>query len=107
MNASVRNFLNRFIDEFILTGISVESIILFGSQASGCAVASSDIDIAVVSRTELSPAERGVFLNLAPCIDPRYDVDIFFTGPEHIENADKVLDTNYHIKRDGVVLWPR
>ena len=48
MQNGVQNFLEAYKKRFTSLNITVDSLILFGSQAKGTAKVSSDIDIAVV-----------------------------------------------------------
>jgi len=106
MRQEITLFLKKYIDEFKLLDIKgVEAIILFGSQARGTARVSSDIDIAIVMEESLTPRLRGMLLSLGEDVDPRFEVNLFFTTQKALDSATKVLNTNTHIKKEGVVLW--
>ncbi|MCL2574729.1 MAG: nucleotidyltransferase domain-containing protein [Defluviitaleaceae bacterium] len=55
----MKDFLGRYLELFNASNINVDSIILFGSQARGTAMVSSDIDISVVMKESLSSQDRG------------------------------------------------
>jgi len=103
----IQNFLNDFVSKFEETGIRINSLVLFGSQARGTAVLSSDIDIAVVMDAPLSSQERGELRGIGEDIDFRINVDLFFTTRDALDNASGTFDTNKYIRDEGVVLWPR
>ena len=107
MRPYIKEFLDKFVDRFEQLGIEVDSLILFGSQARGTAVVSSDIDIAVVMNESLCHLQRGILHELGERIEDWADVDLFFTTPEALKVATSELDTNRYIRDEGVVLWPR
>ena len=106
MREEVKIFLSNYVDAFKVLNVEIHSLILFGSQARGTATISSDIDIAVVSKNALASFVRGQLRCLGDDINPMLDVNLFFTTPEALENADEELDTNKYIKEEGVELWP-
>ena len=105
MRVEIQNFLKEYVKKFEELNININSLILFGSQAKGTATISSDIDIAVVMDENLSPRIRGELLCLADEVDMRYDVNLFFTTKNALENATGHFDTNKYIKEEGVILW--
>jgi len=107
MRPFIQDFLCKFVAKFEETGIHIDSLILFGSQAKGTAVLSSDVDIAVVMDAPLSSQQRGELRGLGEDIDFRINVDLFFTTRDALNKASGVFDTNKYIRDEGVVLWPR
>jgi len=105
VKSCVSTFLEAYKERFSLLGITVDALILFGSQAKGTAKISSDIDIAVVTHHPLSPYERGKILSLSEEIDPRFETNLFFTTRTAIENGKGIFDTNKYIREEGVLLW--
>ncbi|MCL2364587.1 MAG: nucleotidyltransferase domain-containing protein [Defluviitaleaceae bacterium] len=82
----------------------IRSIILFGSEARGEAHLASDIDIALVSDEPLTRAQRLAFTTT---LDDGYpEVRVINTLTAHL-NTDKILDVNYHIKREGLIIYER
>jgi len=105
MRPEISDFLNEYIRRFKALNSNVDSLILFGSQARGTATIVSDIDIAVVTSGTLHPRTRGELMCLADEMDCQFDVNLFFTTRDNIENASEFFDTNSHIKKEGVILW--
>ena len=105
MRPEIRRFLDEYVNQFAKLNIDVNSLILFGSQARGTATISSDIDIAVVMDHALHPRQRGELLSLGDEIDTRFDVNLFFTTKNALDNATGDFDTNKYINEEGVVLW--
>jgi len=106
MRKEIAEFLDEYILQFKKLDIkNVESIVLFGSQARGTAKVSSDIDIAVVMTESLNSYDRGRVLSIADDVDMRFETNLFFTTRHAVDNACRHLDTNTHIKNEGVVLW--
>ncbi|MCL2349891.1 MAG: nucleotidyltransferase domain-containing protein [Defluviitaleaceae bacterium] len=106
MRAYVREFLDRFVENFAELGIETSSLVLFGSHAKGTAKLSSDIDIAVVESVPLTSLERGILRGIGEEIDERIEVNLFFTTPQALQDAKDVFDTNMYIRDEGLVLWP-
>jgi len=105
MRPDVKQYLNEYIKQFERLDISINALVLFGSQARGTATISSDIDIAVVMGENLTPLDRGKLLSLGDEVDMRFETNLFFTTREAVEKATGDFDTNKYIKEEGVVLW--
>jgi len=105
MRIEVSQFLDEYVRSFSNLNIDVNSLVLFGSQARNTATISSDIDIAVVMNEDLSHRCRGQLLSLGDEIDPRFDVNLFFTTKSALECATNGLDTNKNIREEGIILW--
>jgi len=105
MRDDVKCFVDKYVRRFNKLEIPACSLILFGSQARGTATICSDIDIAVVMDGDLSPKQRGALLNLADEIDPRQNVNLFFTKSTALEKPEGTFNTNKYIKEEGIVLW--
>ena len=107
MKTYIKEFLENYIAKFEEMKIEIDSLILFGSQARGDAILSSDVDIAVVMKTPLTSEERGSLRCLGEDIDDSIETNLFFTTRQAIEDSARIFDTNKYIKEEGVVLWPR
>ena len=82
----------------------IRSVILFGSEARGEATLTSDIDIALVSDEPLTRAQRLAF---AHALDDGYpEVCVINTLTAHLD-TEKFLDVDYHIKREGLLVYER
>ena len=87
----------------------IHSIILFGSYARGDHTVRSDVDLALV----LMPGSyrkintKATLTNLLT--DTLHDVEIncFVTTDEKLQNTITAKDTNYHIRKEGQLLWMR
>jgi predicted nucleotidyltransferase len=67
----------------IVTRFDPETIILFGSHASGTASVESDVDLMVVMETPVSEAEQAV--RICQAIDYRFGLDLLVRTPETLE----------------------
>jgi len=105
MRAEVKQFLDEYVSNFSKLNADVNSLMLFGSQARNTATITSDIDIAIIMNEDLSPQSRGQLLSLGDEIDHRFDVNLFFTTKSALECAKSNLDTNKHIREEGIILW--
>jgi len=83
----------------------IRYILLFGSEARGEATLTSDVDIALVSDEPLSRAERLAFSEVLEDIHFP-EVNVINTCIASL-NTDRFMDVNYHIKREGVVIYER
>ena len=86
---------------------NISMIILYGSVARGSATKESDIDIAIVVRSEIDDATKKRFLSWAADMDIRYErvfsiVDILEGNMKKWEN---VLPYYQNAKKEGIVLW--
>ena len=86
---------------------NISMIILYGSVARGSANKESDIDIAIVVRSQMDDATKRRFLNWAADMDIRYErvfsiVDILEGNMKKWEN---VLPYYQNVKKEGIVLW--
>lgn len=86
---------------------NITMIILYGSAARGDATEESDIDIAIVVRSQMDDATKRRFLSWAADMDIRYErvfsiVDILEGNMKKWEN---VLPYYQNVKKEGIVLW--
>ncbi|MCI8541886.1 nucleotidyltransferase domain-containing protein [Acetatifactor aquisgranensis] len=86
---------------------NISMIILYGSAARGNATQESDIDIAIVVRSQMDDATRRRFLSWAADMDIRYErvfsiVDIQETNMKKWED---VLPFYKNVKKEGIILW--
>ena len=86
---------------------NISMIILYGSAARGNATQESDIDIAIVVRSQMDDATRRRFLSWAAYMDIRYErvfsiVDIQETNMKKWED---VLPFYKNVKKEGIILW--
>jgi len=105
MRPHVKEYLDEFVNQFEQLNFDIDSLILFGSQARGTAILSSDIDIAVVMDKHLSPRERGTLRGLGNEIDMRIELNLFFTTQQALNSATDIFNTNKYIRDEGVILW--
>lgn len=101
----IKEYLTQYIQQFEQMDVAVSAVILFGSHARGEGMVSSDVDLAMVLRSPLTRREQGLLRSLGDDIDERIDTNLFFTTPEALEMAHSDLDTNSHIKKEGIVIW--
>ena len=86
---------------------NISMIILYGSAARGNATQESDVDIAIVVRSQMDDATRRRFLSWAADMDIRYErvfsiVDIQETNMKKWED---VLPFYKNVKKEGIILW--
>ena len=88
-------------------GNNISMIILYGSVARGNAAEESDVDIAIVVRSQMDDGTKRRFLSWAADMDIRYErvfsiVDIQESNMSKWEDA---LPFYRNIKKEGIVLW--
>ena len=88
-------------------GNNISMIILYGSAARGDATEESDIDIAIVVKSQMDDTTKRRFLSWAADMDIRYErvfsiVDIQETNMKKWED---VLPFYRNVKKEGIVLW--
>lgn len=86
---------------------NISMIILYGSVARGDATQESDIDIAIIVRSQMDDAAKRRFLSWTADMDIRYErvfsiVDIQETNMKKWED---VLPFYKNVKKEGIVLW--
>jgi len=80
----------------------IRRIVLFGSEARGEATLTSDIDIALISDVPLTRPQRLAF---TATLDDGYpEIRVINTLSANLD-TDKYLDVNYHIKREGLLIY--
>ncbi|MCL1787466.1 MAG: nucleotidyltransferase domain-containing protein [Defluviitaleaceae bacterium] len=82
----------------------IESVMLFGSYAKGESTATSDLDFAVVSHRP-EDVDRGRIRYAVEDYD--IECDFVYTTVDKISHPTGVLDVNYSIKQEGILLWRR
>jgi predicted nucleotidyltransferase len=83
----------------------IRRIVLFGSEARGEAVLTSDVDIALISDEPLSRSERLAFLHKIENESYPY-INIINTLTTDLE-TEQYMNVNYHIKREGLLIYER
>ena len=88
-------------------GNNISMIILYGSVARGNATKESDIDIAIVVRSQMDDATKRRFLNWAADMDIRYErvFSIVDIQESNMKKWEDVLPFYRNVKREGIVLW--
>jgi len=82
----------------------IRRIVLFGSEARGEATLTSDIDIALISDEPLTRAQRLAF---SVALDDGYpEVRVINTLTANLD-TNEFLNVNYHIKREGLLIYER
>ncbi len=88
-------------------GNNISMIILYGSAARGDATEESDIDIAIVVKSQMDDTTKRRFLSWAADMDIRYErvfsiVDIQETN---MKKWEEVLPFYRNVKKEGIILW--
>jgi len=85
----------------------VQKAFLFGSFARGDARLGSDVDIALVAREAWDFSGRSECREWLEGFDPHLKVNPFYTTLQKLDSTHDTFDANYHIMREGVLLWER
>ena len=98
----VKSIVSKYIQNLELLGITVQKVILFGSQARGIFKKESDIDIAVVSKDfeKMGLWEQAKYLGRA-ARDLPYPIEALGFSPSQLKKVEQgtMLD---EITRSGV-----
>ena len=88
-------------------GNNISMIILYGSVARGDATKESDIDIAIVVRSQMDDATKKRFLYWAADMDIRYErvFSIVDIQESNMKKWEDVLPFYQNVKKEGIVLW--
>ena len=82
-------------------------IILYGSVAKEEDTSESDIDIAIILKSELTNERRKEFISWSADLDLKYD-RIFFNidiNKKRLDEWGKVLPFYVNIQQEGISLW--
>ncbi len=88
----------------------IEQVILFGSQARGEAVASSDIDLLLVLKT-VSPKHRALLWQIEEEVDAEFgyvhQMEVLkFTQAEWAMQKREHTGLYRNVEQEGIALWP-
>ena len=86
---------------------NITMIILYGSVARGNATKESDIDIAIVVRSQMDDATKRRFLSWAADMDIRHErvFSIVDIEESNMKKWEDVLPFYQNVKKEGIVLW--
>ncbi len=86
---------------------TISMIILYGSVARGDATQESDIDIAIVVRSQMDDVTKRRFLGWAADMDIRYErvFSIVDIQEDHMKKWGDVLPFYRNVKEEGIILW--
>ncbi len=96
----VRGLLEIFED-------NIEAIILYGSVARNESTQESDVDIAIIIRTDMSDITREKFIQWSAELDLRYDrvFSIVDIQEKNMQKWGDVLPFYQNVQKEGIVLW--
>lgn len=96
----VRGLLEIFKD-------NIEAIILYGSVARNESTQESDVDIAIIIRTDMSDITREKFIQWSAELDLRYDrvFSIVDIQEKNMQKWGDVLPFYQNVQKEGIVLW--
>ena len=88
-------------------GSQTLSIIVYGSTARGTDIAESDIDVAVIVRSNLNNEEEDALSEFVVDMNLKYDkvFSVIDIENEVIEKWQNVVPFYKNMKKEGVVLW--
>ena len=88
-------------------GNNISMIILYGSVARGNAAEESDVDIAIVVRSQMDDGTKRRFLSWAADMDIRYErvFSIVDIQESNMKKWEDVLPFYQNVKKEGIVLW--
>ena len=86
---------------------NITMIILYGPAARGDATEESDIDIAIVVRSQMDDATKRRFLSWTADMDIRYErvFSIVDIEESNMKKWEDVLPFYRNVKKEGIVLW--
>ena len=90
-----------------ILGNNISMIILYGSVARGDATEESDVDIAIVVRSQMDNGTKRRFLSWAADMDIRYErvFSIVDIQESNMKKWEDVLPFYRNVKKEGIVLW--
>lgn len=90
-----------------ILGNNISMIILYGSVARGDATEESDVDIAIVVRSQMDDGTKRRFLSWAADMDIRYErvFSIVDIQESNMKKWEDVLPFYRNVKKEGIVLW--
>ena len=96
----VRGLLEIFED-------NIEAIILYGSVARNESTQESDVDIAIIIRTDMSDITREKFIQWSAELYLRYDrvFSIVDIQEKNMQKWGDVLPFYQNVQKEGIVLW--
>ena len=88
-------------------GNNISMIILYGSVARGNATKESDIDIAIVVKSQMDDTTKRRFLSWVADMDIRYErvFSIVDIQESNMKNWEDVLPFYQNVEKEGIVLW--
>ncbi len=101
LNQNKKEFLQKQIIHLIEKVDTLEYIVLFGSYARGEERATSDMDVMVVTQTEMNRLLRG---ELCSQFDEN-NMDLIFYTLEQFKDSDCLLVQR--VKKEGIVIWKK
>ena len=91
-----------FLSPMFEDDLSIDEVVLFGSQARGEASEKSDIDLAIIHHDN-----NLKFGKLIGAVRGKFDIDFVYTSYDRIKRANRQLDVNYWIREEGISIWKR
>ncbi len=90
-----------------LFGSRLISIILYGSVARGTQTEQSDVDVALIVKTNLTNEEEDKLSDFVVDLNLKYDrtFSVIDIGQEAFEKWGDISPFYRNVKKDGIVLW--
>ncbi len=90
-----------------LFGTRLVSIILYGSVARGTHTEQSDVDVALIVKTNLTTEEEDRLSDFVVDLNLKYDrtFSVIDIGQEAFEKWGDISPFYRNVKKDGIVLW--
>lgn len=86
---------------------NMSMIILYGSMARGEATDESDIDIAIIIKSEMDDQTKRRFISWAADMDIRHErvFSIVDIKEDNMKKWERVLPFYQNVRKEGVILW--
>lgn len=103
----ILSLLNKKLDEAYPN--SIESVILFGSQASNTSTEFSDYDILIILKTEYSRSDENCIMDICFDVDIEFDIliDVHLLSIDELNSKRGRQPIFVNALKNGISIWTR